>query len=197
MDLWEARAECADGARVPPTPVGQEAEGDHHRDQRHRAAAAARPNYADLHYRLGLLLKQRGEVSDAVDCFRLATDINPNYTKALIQLGLSLHDLGQTHEGIAALTRAFETDHKSIDLHYQLGLMFADREQFAMAIERFEQALAAEPRNIDFHANLALALQNMGLIDRATGTWHTLCDLALETPAGRDTIRRIERDNTP
>jgi tetratricopeptide (TPR) repeat protein len=164
--------------------------------ERHRAVLSQRPNYADLHYRLGLLLKQRGEMSEAADCFRQATEINPNYTKALIQFGLSLHDLGQTHEGIAALTRAFDTDHKSIDLHYQLGLMFADREQFATAIEQFEQALATEPRNIDFHANLALALQNMGLIDRATGTWHTLCDLALETPAGQDTIRRIERENT-
>ena len=28
----------------------------------HRAALVERPNYADLHYRLGVLLKQRGEV---------------------------------------------------------------------------------------------------------------------------------------
>jgi hypothetical protein len=63
--------------------------------------------------------------------------------------------------------------------------MFADRNKFALALEQYEAAIKEEPRNIDLHANLALALQNMGLLDRAALSWETLCDVAAETEQGR------------
>jgi len=69
-----------------------------------------------------------------------------------------------------------EDQTESIELHYQVGLIFADRNEFALALERFERAAAKEPNNQDYVANLALALQNMGLVDRATATWATLCE---------------------
>jgi tetratricopeptide (TPR) repeat protein len=165
--------------------------------QRHQAAVEARPNYADLHYRLGLLLKHRGDVEEAIKCFRTATSINPTYIKALIQLGLSLHAIGRSDEGTRALSRALAVDPESVELHYQLGLMFTDRQQFTLAVEQFERAMETEPRNIDLHANLALALQNIGMIDRAAGAWHTLCDLAQQTETRQETISQIRRDERP
>ena len=66
-----------------------------------------------------------------------------------------------------------------MDLHYQLGLIFADRNDFAQALERFEFAASKEPQNYDYVANLALALQNMGLLDRAQAAWQTLCELTM------------------
>ena len=111
-------------------------------------------------------------------------EINPSYTKALIQLGLSLRELGKSDEAVKVLSRALEASPDTVELHYQLGLIFADRHELAMAVERFEAALRLDPRNLDFRANLALALQNMGLIDRAAATWDALCDLARETPRG-------------
>ena len=71
--------------------------------------------------------------------------------------------------------------------------MFADAQQFGLALEQFEDAVAEDPRNIDIHANIALALQNMGLLDRAAAGWQTLCEMAPETEAGRATLDRAER----
>jgi tetratricopeptide (TPR) repeat protein len=103
-------------------------------------------------------------------------------------LGLSLHQAARSAEAIAVLKSAVETDPESIDLHYQLGLLFADRRQFAQALEQFEYALDKSPDNIDLHANLALALQNMGLLDRAQASWQILCELTTPSPSDRETL---------
>lgn len=140
------------------------------------------PNHADLHYRLGLLLKNRGQVEEAIASFQAAVAINPSYMKALIKLGLALKDIGRTQEAVETLRRAVDVKPDYADLHYQLGLLFAQRYQFEMAVEHFEQAAKWNAGNVDFQANLALALQNMGLIDRANATWQIVCELAPESP---------------
>jgi tetratricopeptide (TPR) repeat protein len=78
-----------------------------------------------------------------------------------------------------------------IDLHYQLGLLFVQRHQFEMAIEQFEKAVAANPANVAFQANLALALQNMGLIDRAQATWQIVSELAPDSEYGHQAAEAL------
>jgi superkiller protein 3 len=136
------------------------------------------PNHADMHYRLGLLLKNRGQVEDAIESFRAAVEINPTYLKALVKLGLALRDIDRVDEAVEVLSRAMDIKPGYVDLHYQLGLLFAQRHQFEVAVEHLEKAADARPGNVDFQANLALALQNMGLIDRATASWQIVHDLA-------------------
>jgi superkiller protein 3 len=143
-----------------------------------RASIRERPHHADLHYRLGLLLRNRGQVEEAAESFQRAVDINPGYMKALIKLGLALKELGRSDAAIAAFKQATEIQPGYADLHYQLGLLFSQRYHFEIAIEHFENAISGNSENVDFQANLALALQNMGLIDRANATWQLVCELA-------------------
>jgi superkiller protein 3 len=149
-----------------------------------RAAVQENPNHADLHYRLGLLLRNRGQIEDAIGEFREAVAINPTYMKALLKLGLALGENDQTDEAVKVLRQALDLQPEYIDLHYQLGLLFAQRHQFEMAVEHYEHAVQGNPRNVAFQANLALALQNMGLIDRANATWQIVADLAPASPEG-------------
>ncbi len=146
-----------------------------------RATLKEHPNHADLHYRLGLLLRHDGDLVGAIDAFYQATSINPQYLAALTKLALALRETGRTDEAMNVLKRALEVDPESIDLHYQLGLMFADRNEFASALDRFEYTVAKEPHNLDYIANVVLALQNMGLLDRASAGWQTLCEVARQT----------------
>ncbi len=146
--------------------------------ERLRESIEQRPQHADLHYRLGLLLRNRGQIEDAAAAFQRAADINPGYMKALIKLGLALKELGRPQEAITVFKQATEIQPGYADLHYQLGLLFSQRYQFEIAIEHFEHAINGNADNVDFQANLALALQNMGLIDRANATWQLICELA-------------------
>ena len=149
-----------------------------------RDAAGKHPNHADLHYRLGLLLRHNGDLEGAIEAFLLAVAINPQYLKAILKLALALREAGRPEAAIEVAKRALDIDPQSVDLHYQLGLMFADKNQFALALDRFDHAVQEAPENLDYVANLALALQNMGLLDRAAETWRTVCDLAQSTPTG-------------
>jgi tetratricopeptide (TPR) repeat protein len=146
--------------------------------RRHRQGLLRAPEHADLHYRHGLLLRQAGEYEGAIEAFRDAVRINPHYAKALIKLGICLKETGQTEEAIAVFKQALLLDNRYVDVHYQLGLLFAQRNRFELAVEEFEQAVSGNARNTAFRANLALALQNIGMLDRAAATWRSICELS-------------------
>lgn len=157
--------------------------------ERHRQAAAQRPNHADIHYRLGLLLRNRGQVEESIACYRRAVEINPAYMKALVKLGLALREIHQDKEAIEVFIKATQIHPEYVDLHYQLGLLFVQRHQFELAVERFSAAARGNPENVDFQANLALALQNLGLVDRAHATWQIVNDLA---PVGSEHAKQAK-----
>jgi Tfp pilus assembly protein PilF len=98
-------------------------------------------------------------------------------------------------EAVETFQRALRLHDKYVDVHYQLGLLFAQRAQFDLAVEQFEQAVAGNDRNIAFQANLALALQNIGLVDRAAATWRSICELSRGDPDILTVRERILRDS--
>lgn len=149
--------------------------------ERHRTALEKNPNQADLHYRLGLLMKHAGDADSALRHFREAIEINPTYVKAIIKFGLTQLEQGDTDDAVETLRRAVALEPKYVDLHYQLGLAFARRQQFSLAVEHFEYAAAGNPKNADFQANLGLALQHLGLVDRASACWESVLALAPES----------------
>ena len=184
----EAVAGAPDGPRDPEVAAIMEQQ-----IARLRAVVREHPNHADLHYRLGLLLRHNGDLGGAIESFLQAVTINPQYLKAIIKLAFALREAGRPEAAIEVAQRALSIDPQSIDLHYQLGLMFADKNQFALALDRFDHAVREAPQNLDYVANLALALQNMGLMDRAAEAWRTLCDLAQAAPAERRLFTRASR----
>jgi tetratricopeptide (TPR) repeat protein len=147
--------------------------------RRHRQALALCPNHADLHYRYGLLLRQVGDFDAAVRSFRRALCVNPIYVKALVRLGLCLKEMGQAEEGLDIFRRALGLNDENIDTHYDLGLLFAQRNQFDLAVERYEHT-SAIGADASFRDNVALALQNIGMIDRAAATWRSIRELGAQ-----------------
>jgi tetratricopeptide (TPR) repeat protein len=154
---------------------------------------AQRPNHPDVHYRLALLLRHRGKLDDAVEHLEEAVTINPCYCKALIKLGLALFEADRTDEAICRLQQALELHPEYVDLHYQLGLIFAGRQEFELAVEHFDQAVNARPNNLDYRENLAIALENMGLIDRSKAMWHRLKEMAPDSEHARRASEALDR----
>ena len=166
--------------------------------RRHEQALYYHPNHADLHYRHGLLLRQLGETERAAEAFQAAVWINPQYTKALVKLGLCLKELGRAAEAADAFQQAMTLKTEYVDLHYQLGLLFAQRSRFDLAVEEFEQAVQGNGRNVSLRANLALALQNIGMVDRAQATWRSICDLSRDaTPLRTPRITALRSSDAP
>lgn len=145
--------------------------------QRHEAALASSGNRADLHYRYGMLLRGMGRVDEAIGHFRTALEINASYMKAKIKLGLSLREIGEPQEGMAHLSESLLVRPEYTTLHYKLGLLYCDQIRYALAVEHFSDEFQMGGEGGDIQSNLRLALQNMGLIDRVTALWQSVCEL--------------------
>ncbi len=159
--------------------------------RRHEAALNNTPNHADLHYRYGLLLRQVGRHADAINAFRQAVTLNPTYAKALVKLAICLKEAGTLDEAIETFQQALRLEPgRMVDVHYELGLLFAQRNQFDLAAEQFEQAGVTSDGDPAFRENLALALQNVGMVDRAAATWQAMSELARDPR--RDLLTRRE-----
>lgn len=199
MHLKAAAGQQSERFILGSNPTGESETPEHLTDllsqqiQRVRDAITQNPNHADLHYRLGLLLRNRGQLDDAIASFRQAATINPTYMKALIKLGLALSEADQTEEAIDVFKQATDVRPDYVDLHYQIGLLFVQRNQFEMAVEHFEQAVSGNPGNVAFQANLALSLQNMGLIDRAQATWQIVRELAPDSEYAEQAQRAMAK----
>jgi len=140
----------------------------------HAEQVRRHPRHADLRYRYGVLLRASGNLGEAMGQFAQAVEINPTYVQAVIKLGITQQELGLTDEAVETFKRALELRPEYVDLHYRLGLLFTDRRRFEEAVQHMEQAAAGAPDNEQIRASVALALQNMGLMDRAAATWRSL-----------------------
>jgi len=141
----------------------------------HRQELARHPNYPDLRYRYGVLLRAEGRGAEAMEQFAEAVKLNPTYVQAIIKLGITQQELGLTEQAIETFTKALELRPEYVDLHYRLGILYTDHRRFAEAVKHMEAAAAGAPDNTEIRVGLALSLQNMGLMDRAAATWRSLC----------------------
>jgi Tfp pilus assembly protein PilF len=146
----------------------------HKQIERHQECLQNHPNYADVRYRYGVLLRAEGRGAEAMEQFAKAVELNPSYVQAIIKLGITQQELGMVDEAVETFRRALEIEPKYVDLHYRLGLLYTDRREFQQAVQHMEAAAAAAPDYREIRAGLALALQNMGLMDRAATVWRSL-----------------------
>jgi Flp pilus assembly protein TadD len=191
-----ARRNAAGGATPRPADAPGEDDLATEALRRHRQALFHAPNDSDLHYRYGLLLRQVGRCEQAIGAFRSAVTINPDYSKALVKLGLALREIDQSDEAMTSLRRALELNPAHVDAHYQLALLFAQRSRFDLAVEEFD-AEATSGANPSLRANLALALQAVGMVDRAGAVWRSICELPAETELDYANRERVLRGTEP
>ena len=70
------------------------------------------PESPGAHHNLGLALKAKGQVDEAIACFRKAIELDPKFAFAHVNLGIALKDKGQMDEAIACYREAIELDPK-------------------------------------------------------------------------------------
>lgn len=148
--------------------------------RRHQQALALRPEQADLHYRCGLLARQTGDLDAAIGSFRDALAIQPSYLKSLIKLGVSLRLAGRPAEALDVFRQALSLNERVCETHYELGLLFAQRNRFDLTVDELERATGTKGGAAAHRANIALGLQSIGMLDRASATWRSMCELTRE-----------------
>jgi tetratricopeptide (TPR) repeat protein len=136
-------------------------------ERMYRKALEIKPDYAEAHNSLGLVLAAQGRVGEAIAHFSKTLEIKPNDELAHYNLGNMLAGRGQADDAIAHYRKALEIKPDYEAAHFNLGNVLAGRGQADEAIAHYRKALEIEPDDAQAHSNLGVVLAKLGQLDDA------------------------------
>jgi predicted O-linked N-acetylglucosamine transferase (SPINDLY family) len=111
-----------------------------------REAVRLAPDDAISWSNLGLALRARHEIVDAVAAGRGAVALTPEWGQGWSNLGVTLRDAGLLEEARTALLKALECDVECADAYYNLGCTAQDLGEHALAREALIEAVKRSER---------------------------------------------------
>jgi len=134
------------------------------------------PQNPDLHYRLGILCMNAGQLQQAGDCFNAALEINPTFARAATKLAVCLFETGRREEALGLIMPAGQYDPQTLDLYYKTALLYCNRVKFASSIINLQRQIERNlGPDLDPTLNISIVLQNLGLSDTVGLMWENLC----------------------
>ena len=112
----------------------------------------------ELHYNLGHVLHQQGNLVDAVTSYRQTIALNPDYVNAYHSLGVTMDEQGQSAAAIEYYRQAIALDPIYVKAYNNLGCALAKLDRLEEAIRVYRQAIAIQPNWAILHNNLGQAL---------------------------------------
>lgn len=123
-----------------------------------REAIRLRPDFAEAHNNLGLVLTQEGDDEAAIAAFREALKHAPDYADAHANLGAAL-TATDSAEAVRELEKAIALDPASVKAQYNLALAYGQSPDGAKKeIELLRRVIAAKPDFVRAHLELGRAL---------------------------------------
>ena len=113
-----------------------------------------RPDGFEAYCQLGLMLRQLGQLDDALSCLHRAREIKPGFPKLNLLIGSFYKQQGRLAEAADCCRREIQLDPTNADAHYNLGLVLQNLDQPEEAIRAYRAALAVRPDYVDALVNL-------------------------------------------
>jgi tetratricopeptide (TPR) repeat protein len=151
------------------------------------------PNYADVHFYLGLAYLGKGEAPKAVLSFKNALRINPLYRDARIKLGITFAFLGNLDAALSQISQMVEAFPKYPDLRYFLGIVYAGRDELPRAIDCFRHALEINPSFRNARIKLGMILCKIGKFSDALNEFEKAQELDPEDGKLNFLIERVRQ----
>ena len=133
-----------------------------------RAGAALTPGAAELHYNLGIVLRQTGDRAGAIAALRTAVASDPAIAKSQFALGKLLSESGDAAAAVEPLRRAVERAPEQVAYRHGLAAALLIAGDLDSAEEQLRAIVAADPRNADAYNLLGVVFEKRG--DRAAAT---------------------------
>ncbi|HEX4145070.1 MAG TPA: tetratricopeptide repeat protein [Pirellulales bacterium] len=133
----------------------------------YRKILAIRPDIAEVHYNLGNVLVEQGQLDEAAAEYQQALAIRPDLFQAYNNLGNIRRDQGQLDQAVAAYEQALALRPDLADLHNNLGNILQTQGKLDQALVRFERALILRPEFGELHYNVGCILHGKGRLDEA------------------------------
>ncbi len=175
-DEERALREYAEGLRLCPDAVKIRLacayefarQGESRRAIRHFEEARDRaPRYADIHFNLGLLWYDEGDLDQAVECYLAALRINPDYAIARNALAFTLLRRGDYLLARQEYERTLANGLTSADILVNVARIHLENREAQKALTVLEEAIQVNPDYGPAHYHLGHAYQMLGMRKRA------------------------------
>jgi len=130
-------------------------------------AVSLKPDYAEVHFNLGVVLKVSGRANLAVESYKKAIALLPNYLGAHNNLGNALKQIGRFEEAIISYQNAITIKPDYAEAHNKLGITFSSLGRLEEAVKSYESAILINTEYYDAHNNLAIVLKKLKRLDEA------------------------------
>jgi Flp pilus assembly protein TadD len=122
--------------------------------------------------RRGNAFAGRGELAQAIACFRTALVVEPDWPEALSNLGNALRELGDFEQAVAYLEQALRRRPEFPEALLNLGVALEEQGDLEDAGQRLRQAIRLRPGMAHAHSNLASLLHKQGRDEEALECLH-------------------------
>lgn len=147
-----------------------------------RAVLANNPNSPTARSNLGNVLRNRGQLDEAIVQFQRSIEIDPGYQFGRYNLGAALLEKGEIPEAISNLRAVLENNPNNAKAYYTLANALAKQGDRTQAIASYGRALALVPDFPDAHTNLANTMLDAGNIAGALEHYRAVLRLQPNDP---------------
>ncbi|MCL1470794.1 FkbM family methyltransferase [Argonema antarcticum] len=137
----------------------------------YREILQVKPDRADIHNNLGVVLQAQRKLEDAIASYQQAVTLNPSNAEAYNNLGYAFEEQGKVEEAIASYQQSIAANPHNAEAHYNLGNIFDAAGKLEEAIASYQQAIALNPDYANAHYNLGVALWKQDKLEDAIASY--------------------------
>jgi Tfp pilus assembly protein PilF len=126
-----------------------------------------RPDNIFAYYELGNVFQDKGQLDEAILCYRKAIETNPHFTEPYNNLGNVYRKKGRLDEAETYYRIAVKAMPDFFGSYYNLGETLREKGLLDEAIECYRKALTLNPGHVATMNNLGTALREKGEIESA------------------------------
>ena len=127
-----------------------------------KQALVLKPNYTEVHYNLGVTLRELGLIEEAIKSYKNALNIKNEYPNAHFNLGNALLSIKKYDDAIKHFESAVVFNPEFAQAYYNLGLANKRIKNDFEAGLNFDKALAIKPDYVEAANDRGVIFQNSG-----------------------------------
>jgi tetratricopeptide (TPR) repeat protein len=163
----------------------------------YRLALEILPTYGRARNNLGVALRRRGRINEAIEQYKLTIENDPGHAEAHSNLGTAYMYQGRTEEALEEYRLAARNAGPDGYIHHRLGVVYLQLGRYEEAIKELRKALSKQPDLADAHFHLGECYRRLGNEKKAIEEYQAALEINPNYTAARTTLERLSPSGEP
>ena len=160
----------------------------------YRLALEIVPNFGKARNNLGVALRRRGLVDQAIEQYRMAIEHDPKHAEARSNLGTAYVYQGRTADALEEFRIAARNAGPDGYIHHRLGVVYLGLGRYEEAIKELRKALSKEPDMADARFHLGECYRGLGDERKAIEEYRVTLQIDPNYTAARNRLDQLSPD---